>query len=193
MKALKIIGIVVAAILVIALIAVFMQPAKGHVEKSIVINAPASAIFPHINSMKNFTAWSPWSKMDPGAKQTFEGAEAGVGAKMSWVGKKTGKGSQWVEESVENERVKTGLSFEGFDGTSWAELKLTPEGSGTKVTWTYDGDNKGFAGKAMWVMMGGMLGGQYEDGLKDLKQLVESPPTSSPVTENTPADSTATK
>ncbi len=177
MKALKIVGFVVIGILAVATIFVLVQPSAGHVEKSIVINAPASSIFPHLNNMKSFTAWSPWSKMDPQAVQTFEGVEEGVGAKMSWVGEKMGKGSQWVEESVENERVKTGLAFEGMEGKAWAEFKLSPEGNGTKVVWTYDGENKGMAGKAMWAMMGPMLGGQYEDGLKDLKQLVESTST----------------
>lgn len=155
------------------------------------INAPASTIFPHLNNMKSFAAWSPWSKMDPNAKQTFEGAEAGVGAKMNWDGESMGKGSQGVEESVENERVKTGLSFEGMEGNAWAEFKLSPEGNGTKVIWTYDGENIGLGGKAMWAMMGMMLGGQYEDGLKDLKQLVENSPATEPSEEMTPADSTS--
>ena len=193
MKTFKILGIIVSALLVVVLVVVFMQPAKGHVEKSIIINAPASAIFPHVNNMKNFTVWSPWSKMDPAAKQTFEGAEAGIGAKMSWVGEKTGKGSQWVEASVENESVKTGLTFEGIEGTAWAEFKLISEGNGTKVTWTYDGDNAGFKGKAIWLMMGSMLGSQYEDGLKDLKQLVENTSVGEPKQEMSPVDSTATK
>ncbi len=47
MKALKIIGFVVIGILGLAFAFVLVQPSKGHVEKSIVINAPASAIFPH--------------------------------------------------------------------------------------------------------------------------------------------------
>jgi hypothetical protein len=76
MKALKIAGYVVIGILAIATIVTLIQPSQGHIEKSIVINAPAAAIFPHLNNLKNFTAWSPWSKMDPEAKQTFEGAEA---------------------------------------------------------------------------------------------------------------------
>jgi carbon monoxide dehydrogenase subunit G len=193
MKALKIIGIILAAIIVIILAAVFMQPAKGHVEKSVTINAPASAIFPHMNDLKKFVVWSPWSKMDPTAKQTFEGAVAGVGAKMAWDGPVTKTGSQWIVESVENERVKTGLAFGGEEGQSWSEFKLSPEGNGTKVIWTFDGENKGFAGKAMWLVMNPMLGSQFEDGLKDLKTLVESAPAPLPPTEPTPADSTVAK
>ncbi|MFM8743796.1 MAG: SRPBCC family protein [Cytophagales bacterium] len=192
MKILKIIGIVVGAIVIILAGLILIQPAKGHVEKSVVINAPASTIFPHLNSLEKFVAWSPWAKMDPTVKNTYEGAAAGVGAKMQWDGPETGKGTQWISESVENERVKTGLKFEGMDGESTAEFILTPEGNGTKVTWTYDGDNAGFMGKAIWLMMGSMLEGQYQDGLNDLKKLVESQPVETPAS-ITPADSTTQK
>lgn len=192
MKILKIIGVILLAIVVILLGLILMQPAKGHVEKSVVINAPASAIFPHLNNLEKFVAWSPWSKMDPAAKNTFEEPAAGVGAKMQWDGPETGKGSQWISESVENERVKTGLKFEGFNGESIAEFTLKPEGNGTKVTWTYDGPDNGFMGKAIWLMMGSMLDTQYQDGLNDLKKLIESQPATEPVA-TTPADSTVNK
>ncbi len=180
-------------VLVIGYVLAF-APDKGHIEQSVVINAPATAIFPHLNNMEKFVAWSPWSKMDPEAKNSYEGPAAGIGARMNWVGEKTGTGSQWVVESVENERVKTGLKFEGFEGTAWAEFKLAPDGNGTKVTWSYDGDNDGFMGKAMWsLFMGTMLDGQYADGLQDLKKIVESTPLEAPATETAPADSTGTK
>jgi Polyketide cyclase / dehydrase and lipid transport len=131
--------------------------------------------------------------MDPTAKQTFEGANAGVGAKMNWDGPVTKTGTQWIVESVENERVKTGLAFGGEPDPTWAEFKLSPEGNGTRVVWTFDGDNKGLGGKAMWMVMGPMLGSQFEDGLKDLKTLVESAPAPVPTLETTPADSTISK
>ena len=194
MKALKMIGIGVGVIVLLLVVYIMaFVPAKGHVEKSIVINAPASAVFAHLNDLKKFVAWSPWSKMDPEAKNSYEGAEAGVGAKMSWDGIETGKGSQWIEESVENELVKTGLAFEGMEGILSAEFKLTPEANGTKVTWTFDGDNVGFKGKAIWMMMGGMLAGQYESGLQDLKKVVESTPIETKATTNTSPDSTRVK
>lgn len=195
MKALKIIGLGIVGLVVLVMGYVLaFAPEKGHVEQSIVIKAAASTIFPHLNNMEKSVAWSPWKKMDPTAKNTYEGPAEGVGAKMKWTGESSGSGTQWITESVENERVKSGLLFEGFEGTSWSEFKLAPEGEGTKVTWTYDGDNTGFMGKAMWsLFMGTMLDGQYADGLKDLKKLVESSPIEAPATESTPSDSTGTK
>ena len=94
MKILKIIGVVVLVIVVLFLSVVAFQPAKGHIEKSIVINAPASAVFAQVNSFKTFKDWSPWAKMDPDATYAFEGPPSGQGCKMSWNGKKWGEG-QW--------------------------------------------------------------------------------------------------
>jgi uncharacterized protein YndB with AHSA1/START domain len=193
MKALKIIGYVLVGFLAIVFAITLAQPSHGHVDRSVVINAPASAIFPYLNDFKKANMWSPWTKMDPEAKQTFDGAEAGVNARMSWNGEKTGKGSQLITESVENERIKIALTFDGEEGTAWADFILSPEGNGTKVTWTYDGENNGLSGKARWIIGGFFTRTAYESGLKDLKQLVESAPTVEPIQELTPADSTATK
>jgi len=112
--------------------------------------------------------------MDPEVKQTFEGPDGAVGSKMSWDGPKTGTGSQWIEEIEENKRVKTGMSFGGYDVKYSSEFILEPSGEATKVTWTYDGPNPGVSGKAMWLVMGRMLSSQYDQGLTDLKQIVES-------------------
>ena len=176
MKAIKIIGVVLLAFIVILGIVIAMQPSQAHIEKSIVINAPASSIFPEVSNYRNFNVWSPWAKMDPEVKHSYEGPEAGVGSKMNWDGPKTGTGSQWIEGIEENKRVKSGMTFGGSEGTYFSEFILEPEGEGTRVTWTYDGPNVGLSGKAMWVVMGFMLNSQFDQGLKDLKQLVESKP-----------------
>ena len=180
MKVLKIIGGILLGIIAIICALVFIQPSKGYVEKSIVINAPPSVVYRELNGFKSFQKWSPWYKMDPGAKYTFEGPETGVGSKMSWDGKEVGKGSQWIEESVENQKIRNGLSFDGYDGRAFADFIIAPEGNGTKLTWTYEGVNDGLTGKAMWLFMGGMMEGWYNDGLRDIKSYVESlPPPSS--------------
>ena len=173
MKTLKIIGMVVLALTVILVIVVAMQPESAHIEKSIVIDAPAASIFPEVSNYHNFNAWSPWAKMDPKAKQTFEGQDGSVGSTMSWNGPKTGTGSMTIEEIEENKRVKSSMTFGGSDGKFYSEFILTPEQNGTRVTWTYDGPNPGLAEKTMWVIMGSMLSSQYDQGLKDLKDLVE--------------------
>jgi hypothetical protein len=173
MKTLKIIGMVVLAIVVILAIVIVMQPEKAHIEKSIVINASAASVFPEVSNYKNFNVWSPWTKMDPIASHTFEGTQANVSSEMLWEGSKTGLRVQRIEEIEENKRVKCAMTFAGYDGIFYSEFRLTPEGNGTRVTWTYDGENTGLKGKAIWVFAGGMLASQYKHGLQDLKNLVE--------------------
>ncbi len=184
-KAVRIIGLVVLGIIVLLTIAIIVQPSSGHVEESIVINAAPPVVFAHVNSLKKMNAWSPWAKMDPEATFVYEGPEEGVGAKMTWSGAKIGKGSQWVESSEVNARVRNGLTFDGYDGTSYAEIVLTPEDNATKVTWTYDGQNAGMSGKAMWLIMKSALSTQFSQGLKDLKTVVESSPAPADVSSDT--------
>jgi uncharacterized protein YndB with AHSA1/START domain len=173
MKAFKIIGAVVGVFIVILVIVVTMQPSEAHLEKSIVINAPSATIFPYVSNLKKFNEWSPWDKMDPDVKHTYEGTEGTVGSKMNWNGPKTDTGSMWVEEIDPDKSVKMGLQFGNFDAKYHCKFILSPEGTSTKVTWTYDGPNDGLTGKALWVFMGTLLGTQFQDGLKDLKAMVE--------------------
>lgn len=195
MKILKIIGIAILSLLLIAVIAVSVMSPSAHMERSIVVNAPPAAVFQQLASFENFNKWSPWVKMDPQAKQVIEGPQAGVGAKMSWDGPETGKGSQWTVEYEENKRVKNAMAFDGMEGQIFAEFVLEEVPEGTKVVWTYDSDvsETGYGNASMTKLFNafaleGMLGKQYEEGLASLKQIVESMPTPEPaLTEEVPA------
>jgi uncharacterized protein YndB with AHSA1/START domain len=195
MKILKIVGIGLLSLIVIAVVAVSMMSPKAHMERSIVVNAPPASVFSQLASFEQFNKWSPWTKMDPEAKQTLEGPAQGVGAKMSWDGPQTGKGSQWTVEYEENKRIKNAMAFEGMEGQIFAEFVLEEVPEGTKVTWVYDSDASGtsFGNASMTkvfhaFMVEGMLGDQYNQGLNDLKQIVESQPPVEPAP--LPADST---
>jgi uncharacterized protein YndB with AHSA1/START domain len=173
MKMGKIIGIAALAVVIILGIVIAIQPPHAHIEESFVIDAPPAAIFPEVSNYKNFVLWSPWNKMDPQVKQTFEGDPGTVGSKMNWDGPKTGKGSQRIVELVENKSVKSVMEFDGMAGEFQSEFILSPDEEGTLVTWTYDGPNDGIGAKAVWIFMGSMLSSQYNQGLQDLKELVE--------------------
>jgi Polyketide cyclase / dehydrase and lipid transport len=201
MKILKIIGIALLSLLLIAVIAVSIMSPSAHMERSIVVNAPPAAVFQQLASFENFNKWSPWTKMDPEAKQIVEGPAVGVGAKMSWDGPETGKGSQWTVEYEENKRVKNAMAFEGMEGEVFAEFVLEEVPEGTKVIWSYSSDvsKTGFGNASMTKLFNtfaleGMLGKQYEEGLASLKQIVESTPTQESIEPQEPTlkDSTAT-
>jgi hypothetical protein len=195
MKALKITGIVVLSIIAIAVVCVAVMSPKSHLERSVVINAQPAAIYGELISFKNVNAWSPWFKLDPNMKHTYEGPEAGVGAKMTWDSEdpQVGKGAQWILETEENKRVKSGMSFAEMEGNFIAEFILEPAPEGTKVTWTYDGDVSNTAtmnaamGKFFGAFTDSMLGPSFEQGLDALKRRVESKPAPEPQQETAPS------
>ena len=174
MKIVKILLIIVAVIAVIILGSIMVLPSESHVERSTVIDAPRSEVYAALNGFENFNKWSPWAQIDPeNTKYSFEGPSTGVGSKMSWKSDNSdvGSGSQEIVESSDS-KIKVEMYFEGFDDPAYAAYVLEDEGSGTKVTWTFDTELSGI-GKIWGVMMDGMLGPQYEEGLSNLKGMIE--------------------
>jgi hypothetical protein len=171
----KFLKILAVAILVFVVV-VIAQPNEFKVSRSITINAPASAIFAQVNDQQRWQNWSPWAKLDPDAKFTYEGPKAGVGAIAHWSGNsQVGEGTSTITESEVNKRILFKLDFvKPMKGTNSAEFTFKPSGKATEVTWTMSGEND-FIGKAIGLIMNckKMVGEQFEQGLTNLKNLVE--------------------
>ena len=168
-----------AAIIVVFLIVVALQPADFLITRSAVIAAPPAAVFGQINDYHQWNDWSPWAKLDPNAKNSFDGPASGVGSKFSWAGNnEVGEGSMRITESKPDERVVMDLVFlKPFAATNTTEFTLKPEGSGTAVTWSMSGKN-GFMGKAVGLFMNcdKMVGTQFEKGFENLNAVVQKSP-----------------
>lgn len=172
---LKRIAIGIVAVLVLLVAVAYLLPRQVQVSRQVVINATPEAIFPHLNSLKATAKWSPWLARDPKTKVTYQGPETGVGAGMAWSSDHpdVGSGKQVIAASDPNRRVATLLDF-GDMGTAKAEFLLHPKGDGTEVTWQFETDmGPGPIGRYFGLMMDGMVGGDYEKGLANLKALVE--------------------
>ncbi len=167
----------IAAVIVLFIVIVALQPSQFHVERSATIAAPPAAVFAQINDFHKWEAWSPWVKIDPAAKMSYEGQEAGVGAIFRWDGNsEVGQGSMTILESKPNELIRIQLAFvKPFEDTASTSFMLKPNGEGTKVTWSMDGKNN-FVGRAicMFMNMDKMIGGKYEEGLANMKAIVEA-------------------
>jgi len=165
-----------AVVIAIFLGVVAFQPSDFKVTRSAVIEASPAKVFPYVNNFSKWGAWSPWEKIDPAMKRTFEGPKAGVGAMYSWEGnKEVGSGKMTITESKASESVKIKLEFfKPMEGTNPTEFTFQPEGKGTKVTWTMTGTNN-FISKAfcMFMDMDKMVGGQFDTGLANMKAAAE--------------------
>jgi hypothetical protein len=170
--------IALAAIVVVFLLIVAMQPAQYRVARSATVTAPAQAVFAQVNDFHKWEAWNPWGKIDPAMKHSYEGAPAGTGAIYTWVGnKEVGEGRMTIIESRLSDLIRIKMEFfKPFAGNSIAEFTFKPAGNQTMVTWSMTGD-KNFMAKAihLFMNMDKMIGGQFEKGLAQIKTLVEAP------------------
>jgi Polyketide cyclase / dehydrase and lipid transport len=170
---------VVLLLVVFAMVAV-MQPDEFRVSRSLSMKAPAAAPFAQVNDFHNWQRWSPWLKLDPAAKVTFDGAPAGKGAIYAWDGNKhVGAGRSTILESRPNELVRIQLDFRRpFRATNLAEFTFRPHGDQTDVSWTISGKKNNLMFKAMHMFMNmdKMIGSQFEQGLADMKAIVEASP-----------------
>jgi len=167
----------VAAVVVIFLVVVALQPSDFRIERSATIRAPAIAPYTQVNDFHNWRAWSPWEKVDPALKRSYEGPKAGTGAVYAWAGNKdVGEGRMTITDSRPGEVVRIKLEFfKPFAATNTAEFSFKPTGDTTAVTWTMTGQNN-FLSKAicLFVNMDNMVGGMFEQGLAQMKSVVET-------------------
>lgn len=172
---LKIIGVIILLLIVYVAVAMLAFGKNYHYEKSMVINAPQEKVWQQISSMKAFNQWNPWMKLDPSMKLTYSGIAGEVGDKYCWDSKNNdaGAGCQEIKELVAGQKQKTEMIFKRpFAGQATSEITLSPEGTGTKVTWTLDTEQDPMM-KIMRPMMDYQMGKSYEEGLNNLKNLVE--------------------
>lgn len=175
MRLLKRLLVTVVVLIAILAAASFLLPRNVTVARTTTIDAPAEDVFAHLNSLQAQAAWSPWLNIDPDMVQTYSGPDTGIGNKLEWTSDhpNVGNGSQEIIEMTENESVTTALDF-GAQGTANAALLLAASGDATEVTWTLETDmGNNPIGRYMGLMMDGMVGGDYETGLANLKTLVE--------------------
>lgn len=181
-----ILAVVAVSLLVIGL----LLPKQGHVERSIVINAPPPIVYGLVNGFAHFEEWSPWADKDPSMKVERSGPDTGVGAKYAWSGNQAvGSGSQEIIESTPPSLVRTKLLFGDFAEPSIASLAIAPDGSGSRVTWSLNvevGSNP--VNRYFGLLMNKMVGPDYEKGLARLKTLAEAQPLDAPPAAAAPAE-----
>ncbi|MEJ8802037.1 SRPBCC family protein [Pontibacter sp. H249] len=177
MQVLKKIGLGLLALIAVLLIVSLFLPSKVTVVRTAVLKAPAPAVFDQVNRLQNWERWSPWHTIDPQMLLSYEGPDAGKGAKYNWFSKHpdVGNGSLIITESVTNQRVDTKMQFEGQgEGLAFYQFEETPEG--TKVTWTMESDmGVNPIGKYFGLMLDGLVGPDFERGLENLRVVVEQP------------------
>jgi len=167
--------LIIASLLVLFLMGGMLLPENLHVERSIVIHAPAAKVYPYVSDFRLFNQWSPWAKIDNNIKFKYEGAERGLDAIMHWQSEhaRVGKGSQKIIHVTQDKEIKNILVIDGM-GKAYSGFNLVDEKGSTKLLWSFDvGFGYNIPGRIMGMMMEDELGVFYERGLNNLKQILE--------------------
>ncbi len=167
----------IAVVVVVFLVVVMMQPTDFRVVRTARIKGTPAAVFAQVNNFHNWPGWSPWEKLDRESKKTFEGPEEGKGASYSWNGNNSvGEGKLTITDSKPNEQILMQLEFKRpFVCNNDTEFTFKAEGDETVISWDMSGKNN-FMAKMMGLFMNmdNMVGGQFEEGLENMKKIVET-------------------
>jgi Polyketide cyclase / dehydrase and lipid transport len=168
-------GVISLAVFVILVLAT-QKPNEFRATRKLAMRAKPESILALVQDFHKWGSWSPWEKLDPNMKRTFSGAESGVGAVYEWSG--TGKAGAGRMEilTVEPRRVVVKLDFiKPFEGHNTAEFSVSESGEEQVMSWTMYGPNQ-FMSKVMSVLvdMDKMIGKDFEQGLANMKGVVES-------------------
>jgi hypothetical protein len=170
------IGIVVVIVIALFVLFVATRPGAFRTARSIAIAAPPRVPFAHVNNLQAMSAWSPFEKKDPNLKRTYSGPVEGVRAMYAWSGNsEVGEGRMKIERSDTPSLVELRLEFiKPFKATNKGIFTFEPTTDGTRVTWAMEG-HKNFMFKTVCLFMDSdkMVGGEFEKGLAELKEICE--------------------
>ncbi len=175
MKVLKKISIIVIAIIALFLIVAVFLPTQYVVTRGIEINKPVDQVYGYVADFNNFQAWNPWTPLEPGHNYEVIGDSATVGQKYSWEGKIIGSGEMVFTHFTQNEAIKSDIAFlSPQQGKGEVEWTFEGDSNMTKVSWSLIGEAGYPIGRYFGLMMDSMLGGNFEDGMKNLKEKCEA-------------------
>lgn len=171
-------AIAVALVVLVAAVLIYAatKPDTFRVQRTASIQAPPEKIFPYVNDLNRFAAWSPYEKKDPAMKKSYRGPAAGKGAISEWDGNKdVGQGRIEIVDSSPASKVTMNLEMlKPFEAHNVVEFTLEPHGDATRVTWAMQGQVP-YLAKIVHVFfdMDKMVGTDFENGLANLKAVVE--------------------
>ncbi len=174
---LKTVGIILLLLLGALLVMASRQPDAFAIERSLVVSAPAEVIYPKIADLHQWSAWSPYEKLDPQMKKVFNGTPGAAGASYYWSGNaKAGEGTMTVRELMPPSKITMQRDMlKPIEEHNVVEFNLEPTDGGTRVTWAMRGANS-YLSKVIGLFMNTdtMIGKDFEDGLASLKTAVET-------------------
>lgn len=177
MKILKRILLAVGVIVILVLVIAIFLPSRVAVKRNVEINGDLTIIFNYVADYRNFSEWNAWSKVDPEAKIELTGDPGKIDQAWHWDGDNIGKGTLTLKEIEPYNYIKGEMVFlapmQGIADDIW---KFETLKESIRVNWSFETDLDYPLGRFFGLMMDSQLGPQLEEGLQNLKNVIESLP-----------------
>lgn len=176
LKIVKRVLIVLVALVALLVIGGYLVSPRFTVTRSVGVAASADKVYALVAEPRRWKEWTVWNRRDPAMAITYSGPPSGTGAGWAWKSKSEGDGRMTFTAAEPPRRVAYELFFPDFGTTSAGEITLAPEGSGTRVTWTMNGD-LGSNPLSRWfaLFIDSLVGKDFDAGLANLKTIAEKP------------------
>lgn len=173
MTTIQLILVILGGILVVFFLAAAFLPSKKSLERSVIINKPAEEIYNLISNFENYKKWNPWSRREPDARGTLSGTPGKPGHSWTWEGKKIGSGNLTIKTLVPGREVISDLTFFSPRKMIATDIwRFEPLGENeTRVIWGHESELGYPVERYFGLMLEKMLGPDFEQGLKNLKEL----------------------
>ena len=147
------------------------------IEKSVVINKDVHEVFEFLKKTKHQDQFSVWNMKDPGMNKTYTGTDGTQGFIYAWDSKdkNVGAGEQETKNLIEDTRIDREIRFKRPMQNTAQSSFITDKTHNevTSVTWTFACPTK-FPMSLFSPIFKKMLGKQIDQGLQNLKKLLEN-------------------
>lgn len=184
MKLLKYLLIALGAIVGLLLVVGLFLPKEYTVSRDITINRSKADVFGYARILRNQLDYSVWWRKDPNQVTTFTGEDGTVGFIAAWKSEldSVGSGEEEIVALEAGKRIGFALRFkEPFESEATSEMLFSaPDSSTTQLAWTFRGEmSYPFNVMQLFISMEEMLGKDIEEGLQNMKAILEKENTSS--------------
>lgn len=152
-------------------------PEEFELERSILSEASAEAIYAVLSDLRRYPEWNPWQDVDPSLRYQLSGGAGEVGASYGWNGnKQVGAGQLTVVGLEMNHKVELALEFfRPFPAKNSVVWSISEENGQRRITWVMRGRNPGALSRLFTALfMEKMAGQDFQRGLNSLKALAEA-------------------
>ena len=138
--------------------------------------------FDKLQSFKQWESWGPWFERDRFVDKKFDGPESGAGAMMDWKTSAGETGRIKIVSALLPQSLHLAVQFtDNGNAETWFELKNAGGGM-TELTWGFQADfGQNMARRYFGVFASHTVARDLEEGLANLKALLEAPPVTAPL------------